>query len=278
MSEGPAATVGGGTALLQNVSVGVGVVAGVLASFYSVGMLLVSLRLQQYGLPVEPVVGQLTQQSLAIVGLIEVGLPALGVAILCAILRGAALFAWRRLTRTEMAPLQFIELVGWVTAALLLTGPAAWLVRTVVFQTLSWDPLRAAAAVGVLAAGLAIGLAGFDLSQRRLPHRRPDEARAVLIGTVVAGLVGLSTLPNWVFFGATLPLTDAKLCAKSGASEVVGWLVGTTSDRLLLGVADSGNGGRYVVSVPATDFTLLEGLNPNGGGQQASVRGACPRS
>lgn len=75
----------GSPRLLDNLSTGIGIVAGLVAVFYLVGLLVRGLRLQQYSLPVESISGQLPQQSLAVVGLSEVGLPLAFMAVIYAV-------------------------------------------------------------------------------------------------------------------------------------------------------------------------------------------------
>jgi hypothetical protein len=295
---------------LQNLSTIVTLFAGVVSGFYVVGLLILGLRLQQYGFPVEAVVSQLPQTFLAVVGLTEIGMPLTLVAGVYLMIRlltqgGRARSRDHGLLQKHSLVVASVE----VFLVVLITGVVLAVERQSGIAGQPWGDDRLWLAAGAGAVGLVMGWCGLWISYHESDptidrsksteheHRHGRDtrchtpnhshARGQVSDPASRGNATLATLsamlavfPILVFNAITLPLTDAKLCPTSSSGKATsGWLIGATSDRFYLGSASS---PRYIAAAAASNFTLLEGnedlhlASKDPASVAPDVKAACP--
>jgi hypothetical protein len=244
----------GGT--LGDLTKGLGLLAGLATLVYLTGGLVLALRLAFEDLPWEAVISQLPREFLISVGVTTVVVP---------ILASASVYTGWRLHKGREAPLPDARLptdvcmrshIAWHTlwVSLLVVAPGC------IFELIKEGPrltLWVWSAVAWLITffwiyGMLWLRAGFA---RR--HREPGPpastrpswygARAI---AVMSLLYAAFLLPGAIVLGATLRLTEARVCAAGGA-KIDGVLVGETEQRVYIGEERRGElEDRRITAVP----------------------------
>ena len=224
-------------------------------------------RLMMYHLPWEIVISQLPQSFLVTVGVTEVIAPLVIIGLIYSLVLLAdwqvrpMLLIQRALpsgwsTRFEAVRLQverraapFRELIGWT-----LSGLVLFLMARVAFGAATgWSPVQAliatlAAVLGAAATYLvlrsSIGLAWWS-------HRRRSRS------WLRAGVVAAAFLPLIAWNAITLPMPYAQVCPTRSVPKAGGWLIGQTSDRLILGNADPDPARRSISLTASSDATIM---------------------
>ena len=236
--------------------------AGFIGLVYAAGAGVLALRLYLAHLPSRTIVGQLPRDLLISVGLAQVVLPVLAVAALYAtyrFLRGAAPPP-KRLVRqwTERSWRASAEVIGasavpaFVVAGVIALGANS--VRGGSKQLLWLDPVQKLSLLAFLLTVLAV-LVALNLRARLVdrfgnPESLWSTRRPIIRMTLV---VALASAPICVILsGSFFPLLDAKVCTSQ--SEVIGVLIGETSDRTYIGETDRRTGPLLVFSVPGSEI------------------------
>ncbi len=239
---------------IADLGTAVSIVGGVAGLVYIVGGAVLGARLRLYILPTEAVVVQIPQWALLAVGLEEVVLPTVIV---------VGTFALWRLILTGVLALvrKYTNHVigGWVGLCL---EPliVAWVAYFIFTKTRDSN----------FTGGEGISGVSYGLDQLALPAAATLMAVVAIVAAFqyvksfsnwadikkMIGIVTVLTFVLWTVLASTLPLLDVKVCRKgaAGSTEVTGWLVATSSDRIYIGEADVHN-ARYVESVPLSDAT-----------------------
>jgi hypothetical protein len=215
---------------------------------YLLGAIVLAGRLTAYSLPSEIVVNQLPQSFLVAIGLTEVVAPLIGVGalyLLTLFLIWDVLRTYRRLPPKAVV----IRDIGmWALAGLLVL-----LVARLVWNAAGgWTISRAIIAAAVA----AVGAAGTSIVLLRFPKTveawHADKASPLLRAAVVA----VALLPLIAWNAITLPMPYAQVCPTKSIEKASGWLIGQTSDRLLLGSTES-RSDRHVLLAPSANAPIF---------------------
>jgi len=267
--------------IVQNITQGIAALLALASVVYLLGGIVLAGRLSMYRLPWEIVINQLPQGFLVTIGLTEVIMPLIAVGLVYLIIlftawKVQAVFGVTRLVPSmglRNALLFYQRLIGPFREILLwsLFGLLVLLVIRLALHAASgwswWEALIAGvlAVVGALATYLT--LEQFkDLVQVEPPARpmfKPfrglgtmwadPHSKPWLRGTAVAAAL----LPLIAWNAITLPIPYAQVCGTKSTPSATGWLIGQTSDRLILGGPDDPPGKRHIVLTPSTDATIM---------------------
>jgi hypothetical protein len=233
-----------------------GLLAGLATLVYLTGGLVLALRLAFEDLPWEAVISQLPREFLISVGVTTVVMPILG---------SASVYTGWRLHKGTDSPLPDARLptdvcmrthIAWHTlwVSLLVVAPG------VLFELFK-DGLRFRLALWGMAAWLITYFWIYGMLWLRAgfarQHRDPGPpartkpswygARAI---AVMSALYAAFLLPGAIVLGATLRLTDSRVCAVGGG-KVDGVLVGETEQRIYVGEERrGGREDRHIVAIP----------------------------
>jgi hypothetical protein len=244
----------GGT--LGTLTKALGLLAGVATLVYLTGGLVLALRLAFEDLPWEAVISQLPREFLISVGVTTVVVP---------ILASASVYTGWRLHRGKDAPLPDARLptaagmrrhvarhTFWVT--LLVVAPG--IVLELIKDGPRWTLAAWGAVAWLITAFWIYGMLWLRAAFARR-HRTPgspgepkDSWYSPGAIAVMGALYASFLLPGAIVLGATLRLTDARVCTAGGAM-VDGVLVGDTEQRVYVGEERQAKGeDRQIVAVP----------------------------
>lgn len=230
-------------------------VAGFIGLVYAAGGGVLALRLYLQHLPSRAVVGQLPRELLVSIGLAQIVLPVLGVAAFYATIR--------LLIGTTPPPTRLVSqwkeqsLRGWIVLIAVCAVPALVAAGWVAsrgdtrggLHALPWL-LSVTFLFTLLVLLVALNLRGRLAARYGEPTSLWNSRRPIVWMMLV---VAFASLPAWLILAGTNPLRRVKVCTTSG-SEVIGVLIGETSDRTYVGDTPDKNKqntvARPVFSIP----------------------------
>jgi hypothetical protein len=227
----------------------IGALVALSSVVYLLGATVLAGRLAMYSLPWEIVINQLPQSFLVAIGLTEVIAPLIAIATLHLLI---LFLIWDVLKTARTVPataVVFRDVGLWA-----LGGLAVTLIARLGWQAAGgWTIPQALIAAAVTAAGagaVCVVLVRFPPTTRIWYG---DGARLLFRATVVA--LGLVTLVAWN--AITLPMPYAQVCPTKSIEKANGWLIGQTSDRLLLGSTEQDRSRRHISLAPSTDALII---------------------
>jgi hypothetical protein len=234
--------------MFELVTKAIGALAAVASVVYLVGAAVLAGRLSMYSLPWEVVINQLPQSFLLAIGITEVLTPLIivGVIYLFVLLGSWEVLAVVKSVGPEVKRL--VEISLWVLA-----GLGVLLVARVLFHAAGgwgWEKALIAALAAIF------GAAATSLVLLRVPaaaNAWSQKDHPVIRSAVVA----VAFLPLISWNAMTLPLPYALACPTKSLAKENGWLIGQTSDRLILGSTEDDLSRRHIILAPSTDAPIM---------------------
>jgi hypothetical protein len=217
--------------------------AGVIGLLYVVGVVVITVRLWQNGLPGESVLSQLPQQYLLAVGLSEVVLPTLAFLLVYILL---ALFQYdgkllsasetaRKASEARIKWISWIGLPGFVALGILIAAYALSVMfkiaKPIGFGMGDLARLSATILVILLLAVVIIWALGRAFDSDLFPALPKEKRKGATLATSM--VVTLVAFIVWGFNAVATPLDYVKVCAKTTTAR--GVLVASTSDTIYMG-------------------------------------------
>jgi hypothetical protein len=241
-------------------------VAGFIGLVYAAGGGVLALRLYLAHLPARAVVGQLPRELLISIGLTQIVLPILGIAVLYGTIR-LLLGAWPRSPEWLVSQWTHKSLGGWtvliVVCAIPALAAAGWMAHSEHPRggphALRWL-LPVTFVVTMLVILVALNLRAKVAGRYGDPKSLWNTRAPILWMTLI---VAFASLPAPLIVAGTQPLRGVKVCAIRG--EVIGVLIGETSDRTYVGDAigesEQNTVPRPVFSIPQAQIveTIIGG-------------------
>jgi len=235
--------------LFELVTKAIGALAALASVVYLVGAAVLAGRLSMYSLPWEVVINQLPQSFLLAIGITEVMTPLIivGVIYLFVLLGSWELLAVVKSVGPEVK--RVFEISLWV-----LTGLAVLLVARLLFHAAGgwgWEKALIAALAAIF------GAAATSLVLLRVPAAANAWSQKDPHPVVRSAVVAVAFLPLISWNAMTLPLPYALACPTKSLAKENGWLIGQTSDRLILGSTEADLSRRHIMLAPSTDSPIM---------------------
>ena len=245
----------------------VAALVGLGSVLYFLGGVVLAGRLATYQLPWEIVIGQLPQSFLVIIAITEVVTPMIVIGLVYALVLLAdweikplslvqhflpgwwAARAESVRQRVEARSRPFQEIGSWVLAGLVLV--VVW--RLVLRSAGGWDLLPIL--VAVLAAAFGAAATYLILSRSAGLEWWPKGKSSFWLLAGASGVIATAFLPLLLWNAMTLPMPYAQVCQTKSVPPAGGWLIGQTSDRLILGNPDRKR--RNVFMTPSTNAMIM---------------------
>jgi hypothetical protein len=228
--------------LIELVTKALGALVALASVVYLLGATVLAGRLSMYALPSEIVLNQLPQSFLVAIGLTEVVAPLIAIATIYLL---TLFLIWDLLhTIRRLSPKAVIvrDLALWA-----FVGLAVFLLARLVWHAAGgWNVLQDITAVVLTAAGAGATCVVLLRFPAIVKAWHDDTASPLLRSAVVA----VSLLPLVAWNAITLPMPYAQVCPTKSIEKASGWLVGQTSDRLILGSTEDDHGRRHILLAP----------------------------
>jgi hypothetical protein len=234
--------------MFELVTKAIGALVALASVVYLVGGAVLAGRLTMYSLPWEIVINQLPQSFLVAIGITEVVTP---LTIIGLVYFLVLLGSWevRSVVRggVEIAPA--VEISLW-----LLVGLSVVLVARLVFHAAGgWDLGKTL----IAASAAAFGAAATSLLILRVPTALSAWSQKDTRPLLRSAAVAAAFLPLISWNAMTLPLPYAVTCPAKSQAKANGWLIGQTSDRLILGSTEDDRSRRHITLAPSTDAPIM---------------------
>jgi hypothetical protein len=241
--------------LVDFVTKAVAALVALTSVVYLLGGLILAGRLTMYRLPWEILINQLPQGFLVTIALTEVVMPVVAAAFLYLLI----LYSIWQLEHVRNVVRKSVPFTGnEVLSDLLIWSLVALLVfliaRLGFGMANGWSLLEAAVAAGLAIAGALATYLVFDQAGKN-GLRWPRHKSTSLIRTA---LLAAALVPLIVWNAITLPMPYAHVCPTKSVPDVSGWLIGQTSDRVILGNPDY---RRNVFLTPSSNATIMATYN-----------------
>ena len=234
--------------VLELIPKAIGALVALASVVYLVGGAVLAGRLSMYSLPWEVVINQLPQTFLVSIGITEVVTPLIVIGLIYLLV---LLGSWevRALLPVGAEVPPVVEISLWVLAGL----GVLLLARLLFHAAGGWN--SGSALVAALA--VVFGAVATSLLFLRIPAAKTAWKEKNTRPLLRSAIVALAFLPLISWNAITLPLPYAQACPTKSQAKENGWLIGQTTDRLILGSTEHDRTRRHITLAPSTDAPIM---------------------